>query len=123
MHRKLKMLFTKMKTTMTPKSFYNSAAYLIVLYVSLKASFDLCSSPFDSSLFSSEANISATSTQDSLNDLILDHLSLCTSATENLDTIFLGSQIHNLLNLFGFDCCCVGEHDHFLSECSSLNDE
>ena len=51
------------------------------------------------------------------------HLSLCTSATENLDTIFLGSPIHNLLNLFGFDCCCVGEHDHFLPECSSLHDE
>lgn len=56
----------------TPESFYKSTPYLIiVLYVYINASFDLCSSPFNSSLFSSEANISATSIQDSLNDLIL----------------------------------------------------
>ena len=50
----------------TPESFYKSIAYLIVLYVYTNASFDLCISPFPS-----EVNTSATSIQDSLNDLIL----------------------------------------------------
>ena len=104
----------------TPESFYKSTPYLIiVLYVYINASFDLCSSPFNSSLFSSEANISATSIQDSLNDLILIFVPLLL----RIFTLFLLADRSNLLNLFGFDCCCVGEHDHFLPECSSLHDE
>ena len=56
----------------TPDSFYKSNPYLIVLYVYISGSFHLCSSPFNSGLFFSGANLSDTiAIQDSLNDLIL----------------------------------------------------